>query len=80
MTARRAGLLALAGLLAACGGPTLTFSKPGASEAQRKADQTACLERSIGAGEPAKPAAVPDVDRDALVRCMEAKGYAVRGP
>jgi hypothetical protein len=58
----------------------MTFSKPGASDQQRKVDQTACLERSLGPGEPAKPAPTPEVDRDALVRCMQAKGYVVRGP
>ncbi len=75
----RAAALAAVGvlLLVACGGPTMTFSKPGVSDQQRKLDQTACMERLLGPGEAAKPATTPAIDRDAVVRCMQEKGYVL---
>jgi hypothetical protein len=77
VTVRAAALAAVGVLLVACGGPTMTFSKPGVSDQQRKLDQTACTERSLGPSEAAKPAIMPEIDRDAVVRCMQAKGYVL---
>ena len=74
VTVRAAAVLAAVGLLlAGCGGPTMTFNKPGASDQQRKLDQ----KRSLGPSEAAKPAILPEIDRDAVARCMQAKGYVL---
>jgi hypothetical protein len=77
VTVRAAALAAVGVLLMACGGPTMTFSKPGVSDQQRKLDQTACMQRSLGPSEAAKPATTPEIDRDAVVRCMQEKGYVL---
>ncbi len=50
-------------------------------ESIRKADQAACVKASFGVPEePARPSTTPAVDRDAVARCMQAKGYTVPNP
>ena len=68
-----------AGLLAGCAGASEkpAYVRANTPEAVRKADEAACVKASIGVPEePARPSTIPAVDRDAVARCMQAKGYA----
>ena len=77
----RIGTAALAAcVLAGCAG---TSGKPAyvradTPESVRKADEAACVKASFGVPEePARPSTTPAMDRDAVARCMQAKGYTV---
>ena len=67
-------------LLGGCAGPgeKPAYVRANTPESVRKADMAACVKASIGVPEePARPSTTPAVDRDAVARCMEAKGYTV---
>jgi hypothetical protein len=65
-------------ILAGCAGTgeRPTYVRANTPEAVRKADEGACVKASIGVPEePARPSTTPAVDRDAVARCMQGKGY-----
>jgi hypothetical protein len=70
------GLLVVS-ILAGCSAsrPTVLV-KPGVTPSQQKADETACVEASIGAVQEPRPSPLPPVDREAYERCMRTKGYS----
>ena len=64
-------------LLAACGTGRLSFDKPGVTDADRQRDQKECGLASADASDSDHILLVYGVDRDAYIRCMTARGYAV---
>ena len=67
-------------LLAGCAGTAQkpAYVRANTPESVRRADEAACVKVSIGVPEePARPSTTPAVDRDAVARCMQAKGYTV---
>jgi|RhiMetdeSRZDD1v2_1073273.scaffolds.fasta_scaffold522197_3 hypothetical protein len=70
-------------VLAGCAGPgeKPAYVRADTPEAVRKADEAACVKASFGVPEePARPSTTPAVDRDAVARCMQAKGYTAPKP
>ena len=53
---------------------TTRYTRPGVSQAQQQADQSACVKTSIGNIQPAQPGTAV-VDREDFARCMAANGY-----
>jgi hypothetical protein len=74
---RHAGLILLALVLAACAAPTFGYDKRGATPAQVDRDRSQCKKEAF---RPSRFALWRSgrYDTDALNRCMERKGYAVR--
>jgi hypothetical protein len=75
--------LVLAAMASGCVGKPVPsrpiFYKPGASSAQIEADEARGVVQAIGdAGPSFKP--VVSIDREAVYKCMEARGYQVRRP
>ncbi len=74
--------LVLAAMASGCVGKPVPsrpiFYKPGASSAQIEADEARCVVKAIGNGPDLKP--VVAIDREAVYKCMEARGYQVRRP
>ncbi len=69
-------LLLTVTVLAGCATkPRLTFDKPGVAMADLQRDQNECV-RTAFASESGRILA-PSIDRDALIRCMEVRGYTV---
>ncbi len=67
-------------LLAGCAGAPAApaYVRAGTPESVRKADEAACVKASISVPEePARPSTIAAVDRDAVARCMQAKGYTI---
>jgi len=67
-------------MLAGCAGTreNPAYVRSNTPDAVRAADEAACVKASIGVPEePARPSTTPAVDRDAVARCMRAKGYTV---
>ena len=64
-------------LLAACGTGRLSFDKPGVTDADRKRDQKECGLASADDSDSSHLLLVYDIDRDAYVSCMTARGYTV---
>ena len=65
-------------VLAGCAGTTEkpAYVRANTPESVRKADEAACVKASFGVPEePARPSTTPAVDRDAVARCMQGKGY-----
>ena len=56
----------------------LSFEKPGTPHAQLQKDQRACLQSSIAADD-ATVSNILKLDREAYIRCMQTRGYTVRG-
>jgi hypothetical protein len=50
------------------------YVKPGASEEQKKKDESECVQAAIDTAGP-RPAAFIAVDRDTVDRCMRQRGY-----
>jgi hypothetical protein len=70
-------------VLAGCAGAgeKPAYVRANTPEAVRKADEAACVKASFGVPEePARPSTTPAVDRDAVARCMQAKGYTATAP
>ena len=59
-----------------CTRTQLTFEKSGVTADDARRDQNECLMTAMDSGESAK-ILVPHVDHDAVIRCMEARGYTV---
>ena len=78
---RITSLLATLTIVAGCATtttPPLRYAKPNASSDTLKRDMVDCAKTALGReDDPIVIAAYPRVDRDALDRCMRAKGYAV---
>ena len=55
-----------------------SYDKAGVSMDQRKADDRACVEASIGGRESSRANFFVPVDREAYAACMVAKGYSRR--
>jgi hypothetical protein len=76
--------LMLAATLSGCAGTVPSrpiFVKPGATSAQIEADEARCVVQAIGDDRPGvalQP--VVAIDREAVYRCMQSKGYLVRRP
>ncbi len=68
-------LLLMVAALAGCARTHLTFEKPGVAAADLQRDQNQCLCRALVSED--KRILAPGVDRDSLIRCMEARGYTV---
>jgi hypothetical protein len=73
----------LTALVAGCAGNPVPsrpiFYKPGATSAQIEADEARCVVQAIGedkTGPQLQP--VVAIDREAVYKCMEAKGYRRR--
>ena len=71
------GLFLIAGLGCAAE-QKLIFEKPGATPAQLKKDQEACARASI-TGEDQIHSNILKLDRDTYKRCMEGRGYTLKG-
>lgn len=77
--------LLLATTLSGCAGTTVPsrpiFVKPGVTSAQTEADEARCIVQALGDDRPGvtlQP--VVAIDREAVYKCMESKGYLVRRP
>jgi len=83
-TTKMIGMTALvACALAGCASTTEkpAYVRANTPESVRRADEAACVKVSIGVPEePARPSTTPAVDRDAVARCMQAKGYTASKP
>jgi hypothetical protein len=80
VNARTAVVLAVA-LLGGCAsarGPAI-YEKAGVSAEQKKADEAHCTQAALDSAGP-RAAAPLAVDRDAVERCMRARGYRVATP
>jgi hypothetical protein len=64
--------------LAACATEQIAFEKLGVSSGDRQRDENACLREAIGGGTSGQLLAPYRIDRDAFIRCMEARGYAAK--
>ena len=58
--------------------PRMVYEKPGATPDQIKKDQQACVRASI-TGEDQIHSNILKLDRDAYKRCMEGRGYSLKG-
>ena len=56
------------------------YERPGVTESQRQADEGQCTKTALGAAEGPRGSAFLAVDRDAVDRCMQARGYRVTAP
>ena len=56
------------------------YEKPGATDAQKQADEGQCTKAAIDAAEGPRGSAFIAVDREAVDRCMQARGYRVTAP
>ena len=72
-----AGLVMLFALTA-CAAQQWTYAKAGATEADRKRDQTECARAALSDYTPARVLGAFKIDRDAFIKCLEDRGYTVR--
>jgi hypothetical protein len=78
MVANAAAMLLMTAAAAGCSTKThLAFEKPGVAAADLQRDRNECLGKAM-VDEGGK-ILIRAVDRDVLVRCMEARGYKVAG-
>jgi len=56
------------------------YEKTGVTAEQKKADEGQCAKTAIDAAEGPRGSAYLAVDRDAVDRCMQARGYRVTAP
>ena len=64
--------------LTACATEQIAFEKLGVSSDDRQRDENACLRASIGGETSGQLLAPYRIDRDAFIRCMEARGYIAK--
>jgi len=76
-----AAMIAVA-LLGGCMSPRgkTAYEKPGVTDAQKQADEGQCTKAGLDAAEGPRGSAFLAVDRDAVDRCMQARGYRVTTP
>ena len=53
------------------------YDKPGVTDAQRRADEAECTKAALDVAGGPRGSAFLAVDRDAVDRCMQARGYRV---
>jgi hypothetical protein len=75
MVVKTVAMLLLTAAVAACTKTHLTFEKPGIAAADLQRDQNECLGKAMV--DEGGSLLIRTVDREALVRCMEARGYRV---
>jgi hypothetical protein len=78
-------VLLVAATLSGCVGKPVPsrpiFVKPGATSAQIEVDEARCIVQSIGDDRPGvQLQPVVAIDREAVYKCMQSKGYLVRRP
>jgi hypothetical protein len=56
------------------------YEKPGVPDAQKQADEGQCTKAAVNAAEGPRGSAFLAVDREAVDRCMQARGYRVTAP
>jgi len=81
MTRAVALQIALSALLlsvAGCASAPVSYDKPGVTQAARQRDQNECLRAAISTDERARILTAYQIDREAYVRCLEARGYTAR--
>jgi len=57
---------------------SVSYNKPGVTQAARQRDQNECLRAAISTDERARILTAYQIDREAYVRCLEARGYTAR--
>jgi hypothetical protein len=56
------------------------YEKPGVTDAQRQADEAECTKAGLDTAEGPRGSAFLAVDRDAVDRCMQTRGYRITAP
>jgi hypothetical protein len=56
------------------------YEKPGVAQAQKQADEAECTKAGLDVAEGPRGSAFLAVDRDAVDRCMQARGYRITVP
>lgn len=71
----------LAVVVTGCASQRVAYTKPGVTEAERRRDETACLQRSLG-GHPERVHILAPVviDREVFTSCLESRGYSASTP
>ena len=72
---RRGLLVILAVLAAGCATPRVAYTKPGATDAERKRDEAECFQGAIGHNPSAHVLLPLTVDREVFRSCLEQRGY-----
>jgi hypothetical protein len=78
LVVKAATMLLMTAAVASCTRTHLTFEKPGIAAADLQRDQNECLGKAMV--DEGGSLLIRSVDREALVRCMEARGYKVATP
>jgi hypothetical protein len=78
MVVKAATVLLITAAVAGCAKTHLEFEKPGTAAADLQRDQNECLARAMV--DEGGSLLIRTVDREALVRCMETRGYRVARP
>lgn len=68
-------LITLAALVAGCATPRVAYTKPGATDAERKRDEAECFQGAIGHNPSAHVLLPLTVDREVFRSCLEQRGY-----
>jgi hypothetical protein len=76
-----AAVIAMA-LIGGCVSPRgkTVYEKPGVTDAQKQTDEGQCTKAAVDAAEGPRGSAFLAVDREAVDRCMQARGYRVTAP
>lgn len=65
----------LAALVAGCATPRVAYTRPGATDAERKRDEAECFQGAIGHNASAHVSVPLTVDRELFRDCLERRGY-----
>lgn len=68
-------LITLAALAAGCATPRVAYTKPGATDAERKRDEAECFQGAIGHNASEHVLVPLTVDRELFRSCLERRGY-----
>ena len=68
-------LVVLAVLAAGCATPRVAYTKPGATDAERKRDEAECFRSAIGHNASEHVLVPLTVDRELFRNCLERRGY-----
>ena len=68
-------LITLAALVAGCATPRVAYTKPGATDVERKRDETECFQGAIGHNASEHVPGTLTVDRELFRNCLERRGY-----
>jgi hypothetical protein len=69
----------LATFVAGCATPRIAYTKPGATDADRKRDEAECFQRAIGHNASEHVLVPLTVDRELFRDCLERRGYVPMG-